>query len=131
MTTSDPAERVVLRSAVPGLPVADIERAVDYYEGTLGFARRVVKEDFAAVHRDDVEVHVWLANGPEGSGAEPYLVGTGECWIEVSDLTSVAAEYRERGVTEASAGGSAPEAPARYPIRDLDGNTVTLFEASS
>ena len=122
----------MLAAAIPGLPVANIERAVDYYENTLGFGRRVVKDDFAAVYRDDVEVHVWLANGPEGSGAEPYLVGTGECWIAVSDLAEVAAEYRVRGVHEVPATDRGMRAGADvYAIRDLDGNTLTFYPAAS
>lgn len=119
-------EDVTLRSAIPVLPVADIERAVAHYETALGCTRRHVAADYGIVWRDGVEIHFWVADGPEGSGAEPFLVGTGACRIEVSDVAEVAADCRARGATEVEADGVPGVDGPTYAVRDVDGNVVTF-----
>ncbi|HEY3267847.1 MAG TPA: VOC family protein [Armatimonadota bacterium] len=53
------------RGIVPELPVADMERALDYYQGALGFTLQwVYGGQFASVARDGVRLFLRRQNPP-------------------------------------------------------------------
>ena len=54
------------RDLVPELPVADMERALNYYQGPLGFTLQWVYEEhgFASVIRDGVRLFLRRQNPP-------------------------------------------------------------------
>lgn len=95
--------------APPMLAVDDVELAVLWWRDRLGFRAAFVHHEpppdgplnFAAVERDDVEVH--LARRAELSDRR-----RAEITITVADLESLAEELGSRGLT-----------PARLPTRAL------------
>ncbi len=123
---------MTLLRAIPALPVADIDRAVAFYSDRLGFEARHREASFAIMQRDAVEIHLWLANGAPGSGAEPELAGSASCRIGVSGLGVLYEEYRERGVIH-------PNGELRtqwwgdrdFTILDQDNNALAFFEPTA
>ncbi len=100
-----------LLRAIPGLPVRDIQTAVEFYRDTLGFEPFYQESGFARLRRGEVEIQLWAATDESWklrpaetpfeavvSGAESFLAGTGGCRIEVEGLDALFAEYQEKGV---------------------------------
>ena len=130
-----------LHEAVPVLAIRDLERAVAFYTGKLGFAVRHRETGFAIVRRDGIELHLtpltdesWrrrpdFVERPVSSGAESFLPGTGACRIRVEGIDALFAEYRGRGLLR-------PNARVRdqwwgdrdFAVLDADGNALTFFE---
>ena len=113
--------------------VADVDRAVAFYVGQLGF--ELVEQmgaAFARVRREDLSL--WLS-GPTSSaarpmrdGREPVPGGWNRFVIEVDDLAAKVAEMTAAGVTFRSAVVAGPG--GRQVIADdPDGNPIELFEA--
>ncbi len=46
---------------IPALPVQNIDDAVAFYEGNIGFVSRHKDKSFAIINRDEVEIHLWAA----------------------------------------------------------------------
>lgn len=120
---------VRFRAAVPGLPVSDERRAAAFLERALGLAE--LQHDGRGLEifvRDDVELHVWLADG-SAPGAERHLAGSASCRIEVVGVRALSERCRELGVVH-------PQAPLRdqwwgtreFGALDPDGNLITLDE---
>jgi catechol 2,3-dioxygenase-like lactoylglutathione lyase family enzyme len=125
---AEPAESSLLR-AVPALPVLGIPRAVEFYEQRLGFRRVFADDGYGIVQRDHVEIHLWAANGPPGSGAEPHLAGTASCRVQVGSIDGLYDEYRGQDVLHG--GGELSPQPwgtREFAVVDLDNNLLTFFE---
>jgi catechol 2,3-dioxygenase-like lactoylglutathione lyase family enzyme len=121
---------VTLLSATPALPVSDIARAVDYYEGKLGFRRRHVEDDYAILTRDEVEIHLWAANKPNVPGAGPELAGTASCRILVSGVKDLYKECQDANVVHPNGWLAAqPWGTEEFTALDADRNAITFFEA--
>ena len=116
-------------SAVPALPVSDERAAVRFLEQALGFTELV--DDgvgLGIVVRDDVELHVWLADG-SAAGAERHLAGSASCRLQVSGVAELYEHCRRLGVVH-------PRAPLRdqpwgtreFGALDPDGNLITVYE---
>lgn len=126
-------------SAIPSLPVSDIERSVSFYRDTLGFSVDYRDDGFAIVHRDDVEIHLWAAtdedwrtgdeSSPMVSGAESFIAGTASCRVGVETVDVLHASLHPRGIIH-------PNAPLRdteygtreFTVVDPDHNAIAFFE---
>src|SRR5919109_1535921 len=82
--------------AVPALAVSDVPRAVSFFVDLLGFDAVLAQADYGIVRRDAVELHLWAATGPEGSGAEPRLAGTTSCRVQVVGIAALYEHCRAR-----------------------------------
>ena len=112
--------------------VDDVDRAVSFYTGMLGFtlAQRW-GPPFAIVTRGDVTL--WLS-GPESSaarpmpdGRKPHPGGWNRLVVEVSDLSARVAEMKGAGVTFRNEIVSGPGG-RQILAEDGCGNVVEVFE---
>lgn len=112
--------------------VSDVEEAVAFYTGHLGFAEAERwGPAFAIVALGDLRL--WLS-GPETSAARPMpdgrrpeAGGWNRVVIEVRDLPAVVERMRERGVRFRSEVVSGPGG-SQILAEDPSGNPVELFE---
>ncbi|MEM6678548.1 MAG: VOC family protein [Pseudomonadota bacterium] len=131
-----------MRSAVPAMPVSDIEAALRFYEGVLGMAVSFREEGFVLLQCDTVEITLWLAGdkswreGRDGpplqSGAESFLAGTASCRVHVTDV----ADFHARcGAAEAlhpnGPLGDRPWGMREFAALDPDGNLLTFYEPAA
>jgi|SRR5687768_11736101 glyoxylase I family protein len=113
----------------------DVDRAVAFYTQQLGFELKHQQGTaFASVSCDGVDV---LLSGPGSSGARPLPDGQRQepgGWnrvvLAVTDLTSVVAALKERGVQFRSDIVAGPGGK-QIQLLDPDGNPVELFEPAS
>ncbi len=115
--------------------VADVDAAVAFYTGTLGF-ELVARwgPPFAMIRREDLTV--WLS-GPGSSAARPLADGSrpaGGGWnrlvLETDDLESLVARLTQDGVALRGPIVSGPGGK-QVLIDDPSGNPVELFEPGS
>jgi catechol 2,3-dioxygenase-like lactoylglutathione lyase family enzyme len=112
--------------------VADVDRSVAFYVGSLGFEMvEQMGAAFARVQRGDLTL--WLA-GPQSSAARPMPDGrqpTPGGWnrfvIEVEDLTERVAALTATGVTFRNTIVTGPGGK-QILAEDPDGNPIELFE---
>jgi len=110
------------------VPVADQDRALDFYAGTLGFEIRIDAPFGAGVR--------WIELAPPGAATTIALVpsddaGAGgmELSLATADAAGDHARMRERGVdadealVEMGAG-----VPSMFTFRDADGNRLRVVE---
>jgi catechol 2,3-dioxygenase-like lactoylglutathione lyase family enzyme len=101
----------------PGLAVADVANAVDFYVKKLGFLKGFVEGDppiFAGVNLGHVQI--FLAKGtptPSATSAAAYFV--------VGDADRLHEFHRSNGVEIAEAIGDRQYGIRDYVVRDLDG----------
>lgn len=112
--------------------VSDVDRAVAFYTGHLGFTLiEQMGPAFAMLKRDDLTL--WVA-GPHASaskpmpdGAQPVPGGWNRIVIEVEDLESLVNQLREAGIHFRNdilngVGGK------QILVEDSEGNPIELFE---
>jgi catechol 2,3-dioxygenase-like lactoylglutathione lyase family enzyme len=114
--------------------VGDVDRAVAFYTGVLGFVlEQQMGPAFARVVRGDLTL--WLA-GPTSSAARPMPDGrapeAGRGWgrfvLEVEDLDATVASVRAAGAGFRNDIVSGPGG-RQILVDDPDGNPIELFEA--
>ena len=116
------ASRVEFRSAIPKHAAGDIPRAVQFYEEALGFARLFVLDDYAAVARGPVEIHLWRC-------ADRYIAENTACRVNVEGIDVLYEEYRPKGVIHPNGGlETKPWGFREFTVLDLDGNAITFCE---
>ena len=106
----------------PAVPVADVQRALRFYEGALGFSVTFTNGNpvsFAAIRQGGAELHL---------SVQPQKAGSSHAHIMVDDLDAV----YERLV---QAGASIRQSPKvqEWGLRDMvvadpDGNTFEIAE---
>ena len=114
--------------------IADTDRALDFYVGTLGF-KKVVDEPMGPDMRW-VEVQVagaetTIALAPPPQGQEAGGSQTGIC-LDTSDVDAAHAALKEAGADvddEVSRYGG--PVPPMFWLRDPDGNSLIVVEPSS
>ena len=123
------AEQSKFLAAIPALAVSDEDRATAFFVDLLGFERLVWEgEPTGILRRDEVELHVWVADG-SGPGAERELAGSTSCRIQVTRVEDLFEKARSQGVVHPNAPLEAkPWGSKEFAILDPDGNLVTLFE---
>ena len=115
--------------------VADVDAAVTFYTGMLGF--ELVEKwgpPFAMIRRDDLTV--WLsgpgssASRPLADGSKPVPGGWNRLVIETDDLDSLVARLKTAGAVLRGDIVSGPGGKQALII-DPSGNLVELFEPGS
>lgn len=128
---------------VPALPVIHIEKEVSFYRDKLGFRCGFQASDFAIMHRDKTEIHLWAACDkswkwrslvlflrPIWSGAESFLAGTHSCRIEVEQIDPLFEEYKKQGVLydQKTVVEQTPWNTSEFAVLDLHRNLLTFTE---
>jgi glyoxylase I family protein len=112
--------------------VTDVQRAIDFYTGTLGFAlEHQHLPEFATVALGPLKVHL---SGPGASGSRPLPTGERQSSgglnrivLRVRELPAVIEALRGTGVTLRNAMETGPGG-RQIQVEDPDGNPVELFE---
>ena len=114
--------------AVPEIPAADVDRAVDYYVTKLGFTKDWGGEDggIAGISRGDCRL--FLTN-PEfhaayGNGARVIF------WLNVNskaEVDQLFAEWKAAGATLVSEPEDKPWKLREFFAADVDGNRLRVF----
>lgn len=115
--------------------VKDVDRAIAFYTGHLGFTlEQKMGPAFANVSKDDLTV--WLS-GPQSSAARPMPDGRrpepggwNRLVLEVKNLPSHVAELKQAGIhfrNEIVVGPGGKQ----ILVEDPDGNPIELFEPTS
>ncbi len=118
--------------AVPMLYVADIRRAVAFYEGVLGFDAAQVSGDppfFAEVRRGGAAIALRLVHGPvidpDASRREGYLL---QAMIRVADAKTYYLEVLGAGGVFKEPLQRDAYGPQFFAIEDPDGNLIYVGE---
>ncbi len=114
--------------------VDDVDAAVAFYTGHLGFAlEQQMGPAFALVSRDDLTL--WLS-GPQSSAARPMPDGSrpepggwNRLVLEVDDLEAEVERLRQAGLSFRNEIVTGPGGK-QILLEDSAGNPVELFEAS-
>ena len=113
-----------------GVPVSDQDRAIDFYVGTLGFAKRL-DADMGGGRR-------WIEVAPEGSAITIALVAAHDgvpAGVETgirftaTDADAVHAGMLDSGV-DADDVLRWPGVPPMFAVSDQDGNGLEIVEAA-
>ena len=112
--------------------VSDVQRAIDFYTGHLGFSlQHKHLPEFATVALGPLKIHL---SGPGASGSRPLNGGerqnpggSNRVVLRVKDLRAVIAALRSAGLKFRNAMESGP-AGSQIQVLDPDGNSVELFE---
>jgi len=114
--------------------VADTDRAIDFYVGTLGF-EKVVDEPmgpdmrWVEVKVADGETTIALAPPPQGKeagGAETGII------LDTSDVDGAHAALKEAGIdVDGEVSRLGGPVPPMFWLRDPDGNSLIVVQPSS
>jgi catechol 2,3-dioxygenase-like lactoylglutathione lyase family enzyme len=118
--------------------VADTDRAIDFYVGTLGF-EKVVDEPLGpdmrwvevAVPRDETTAETTIALAPPPQGQDAGGSQTGIC-LDTSDVDGAHAALKAAGADvddEVTRYGG--NVPPMFWLRDPDGNSLIVVQPSS
>lgn len=122
-----PTARPRMISATPAFPVSNIDRAVDFYTGRLGFGVGLHTHDYAIVSRDDLVIHLWLA-AENGGQDEPRIAGSASCRVLVSGIGVLHGEMRDRKVVHPNGElGTRAWGTREFTVLDADGNALTFY----
>lgn len=113
----------MLQSVSPTLQVADMRRALAYFEGRLGFQCTFKLDDahhpeipYAIVERDQVEIHLQL--NARSSGASG-------CYITVTEgIDALYGDFLKAGATVKRPIEDSNYGMRDFNIADADGNTL-------
>lgn len=111
-----------LVSAIPVLPVTNVEQAVAFYESKLGFTRNFVFADAANVGRDGVHLHFWLTD-------DAGLPGRSSCRIVTRGIEAVYAELQRQKVIHPQGQlATKPWGLREFTALDCFGNALVFVE---
>ncbi len=113
---------IELASAVPVLPVQDIQKSVAFYRDQLGFTPAFEFGPYAGVQRGNIEIHL------DGGQPNPYA-GPACCRINVTGVDALYAEIEPRGVVKPDETlATLPHGMRQFSIVDPTGNRITFAE---
>jgi catechol 2,3-dioxygenase-like lactoylglutathione lyase family enzyme len=132
-------ELMQLLSAIPALPVRNVQKSIPFYRDVLELPMRHHDTGFAIFYRDTVEIHLWQADDeswrtrskgePVCSGAESVISGTASCRIAVSGVDELYTRLQQAKVIHPNAHISNTEWGTReFGVSDPDNNLITFFE---
>ena len=109
------ASRTTFSHPTPELPVADVERAQQYYRDALGFKIGWLYpgKEIGAVSRDEVAIFLRRRSEP----FEPAVH-----WVFAADLDAIYDELRSLGARIADPLEKKPWGLRQFTVEDLDGN---------
>jgi predicted enzyme related to lactoylglutathione lyase len=135
--TSSSSERSVMNdSSISKLanviiPVADQDRAVEFYIEKLGLEKRVelpFGPDFRWIEVAPAEADTAIALCPPGPGVTPGGKQTGIS-LQTDDVDAYHAELKARGVdVDAEVGRFGDAIPATFWLRDHEGNILQVVQ---
>lgn len=107
--------RTTFSHPTPELPVADVERAQQYYRDALGFEIRWLEpgKEIGAVARDDVAIFLRRRSQP----FEPAVH-----WVFAADLAATYEELRSSGARIVEPLEKKPWGLRQFTVEDIDGN---------
>jgi catechol 2,3-dioxygenase-like lactoylglutathione lyase family enzyme len=117
-----------LRIAYPQLFVADVRRAVAYYQ-TLGFQPEYVYGEppfYALITRDDVGLNLRFVHAPVLDRSEDAVLSAN---IVVDNVKALFVELLDRGVDFAQRLAEQPWGASDFIVRDPDGNLLCFAGA--
>ena len=120
--------------AVLRLIVDDVDAALAFYQGHLGFdLKQRMGPPFAQITRGDLEVWVsgpgTSARRPMPDGRSPEPGGWNRLVIEVDDIETTVAKLKAEGVTFRNEPLTGPGG-TQVLVEDPSGNPVELFQAA-
>jgi uncharacterized glyoxalase superfamily protein PhnB len=115
----------MLKRVSPALRVADMRRALAFYEGSLGFRCAFKLEDelhpeipYAIVERDEVEIHLQRKADAAGKSC---------CYVFLDGgIDAIYAEYQRTGVRFTRTIEDSSYGNRDFSIADVDGNELTF-----
>lgn len=113
----------ILRRIAPELPVFNLPKSLDYYEGKLGFrtVMAIPARDYAVIERDGVAIHLFTAgegNGP--TAIHIFVEGLDELY---SELETAGAQIKQAIVRK-------PWGNRDFRVLDDFGNEIKFTEAN-
>ena len=110
---------------MPSLPVADLDRAIEYYIASLGFTLTFRNgSTFAIVSRDSVQFGLIT---PDVAGIP---AGHGRCYCKLaSGIDAVYADFRSGGVSIRHELRDESYGMREFMIADLDQNEINFGES--
>jgi uncharacterized glyoxalase superfamily protein PhnB len=117
----------MLKQVSPTLQVADMRRALAFFEGSLGFRCTFKLHDelhpeipYAIVERDEVALHLQLS---------ARAAGLSSCYITVDEVDALYAEFQQAGVRITRPIEDSSYGARDFNIADVDGNTLGFGQA--
>jgi catechol 2,3-dioxygenase-like lactoylglutathione lyase family enzyme len=113
------------------IPVADVDRAIDFYVGKLGFEKRLdvpMGDDYRWVEVAPAGAATTIAipPPPPGEDAKPRETGIA---LSTDDADATHAALHDRGVdVDAEVSRMGDPVPPMFWLRDPEGNTLMVVE---
>ena len=124
VTAENLSSTAIFKIAVPKQAALNIRKAVEFYEQNLGFSKRFEMDDYAAVGRGSVEIHLWQCD-------DKYIAENTACRINVEGIDVLYQEYEVKGIVHPHGKlVTTPWGTKEFTVLDLDGNGITFCEAS-
>lgn len=125
--------------ARPALSVREMARSVAFYRDKVGMSLVHQEGGFAILRRDEVAIHLWLANdeswrnqtreSPVVSGAKSFIAGTVSCRVRVDEVDELYRTLQPFGIVRNNAPiTDEPWGDRDFGVVDPDGNLVTFFQ---
>ncbi len=112
----------MFKQVSPTLQVRDMQRALAFFEGSLGFRCAFKVQDelhpeipYAIVERDQVRIHLQLSDEAAGLSA---------CYVTVDDADALYVELQKANVPVKRAIEDSSYGMRDFNIADVDGNTL-------
>ena len=114
-----------LSTAVPEVPVADLDAAVSYYRNKLGFTLDWSEDGVGLAGISGGACRLFLAN--QEYRAHPGNVGPIVIWLNLESIDAVNDLHIGRGATIVAAPETKPYGLHEFRAADLDGNVFRVF----
>ena len=113
------------KSIAPVLKVANIGKALAYYNDVLGFEESFRAGNYAGVRLESVELHLSEQVEPvDTEYAKP--IGGSTVYIFCDDVDHYYSEIRNRGALVMFAPKNWPYGMRDFRVRDIDGNHISF-----
>ena len=114
-----------LTRIAPELPVENMEAAIEYYVGRLGFeiAARLPDSDYAILERDDVALHLFEAQAGTHTPVAIHAFASG--------LDELHAELTDRGALVTRGIVRQPWGNREFRVTDPTGNMIKFTEPTA
>lgn len=110
---------MITKGSATTFHVSDLEAALAYYTGVLGFSERFRFGDYAGVEHGEVQIHL---SGPQSMNKRQ--VGQGSIYIFCDDVDDYYAEITEKGAKAQAEPKDYEYGMRDFVVEDPDGNLV-------